>query len=223
MKISVRYFAVLRERLRREVETIELPSGARVSDALAALCAQHEPLAGLQKHLLLAVNQTLVPADFPLHDSDELALLPPVSGGVDDEPLRCRLSREPIHAEDALALVRGPGQGGVTLFIGLVRDHNQGKRVARLDYEAYDDMAVRSLSALCRQIEASIVGARLAVLHRVGSLQVGDTAVVVAASAPHRAEAFAACRQAIERLKAEVPIWKKEFSDDGSEWLGLGG
>ena len=229
MAIAVRvlYFALLRERLRRSDERLSLPEGSKVSDAVAALAAQNEVLSGLQKSLLLAVNQTLVPADFPLHDGDELALLPPVSGGSEAQesplPPRCRISHEPLDPGEALAAVRGPGQGGVVLFIGLVRDHNQGKQVVRLDYEAFDSMAVRSLSTICGELEASLPGTRLSVIHRVGSLAIGELAVLVAASAPHRAEAFTACRQAIERLKVEVPIWKKEFSPDGSEWLGGAG
>lgn len=232
MSIAVRvlYFALLRERLRRSEETLTLPDGSLVRDAVARLAQQNEVLAGIEKSLLLAVNQTLVPADFPLADGDELALLPPVAGGSAAEaesgpaaPPRCRISQQPLDPGEALAAVRGPGQGGVVLFIGLVRDHNQGKQVVRLDYEAFDSMAVRSLTTICSEIEASIAGARLAVIHRVGSLAIGDLAVLVAASAPHRAEAFSACRQAIERLKVEVPIWKKEFSADGAEWLGGAG
>ena len=122
-----------------------------------------------------------------------------------------------------IAAVSGPGQGGIVLFAGLVRDHNDGKQVVRLDYEAYDEMAVRKMAEIAARIEAEQPGVRVAMVHRVGSLQIGDLAVILAASAPHRGEAFAACRAAIEALKVEVPIWKKEFSPDGEEWLGQGG
>jgi molybdopterin synthase catalytic subunit len=227
IQIRVLYFALLRDRLRRSEESLSLPAGAKVGDALATLAAREEVIGAAAKSLLLAVNQTLVPADFPLAEGDELALLPPVAGGSDAQARasrpRCRISHEPLEPNEALAAVSGPGQGGVVLFIGLVRDHNQGKQVVRLDYEAYDSMAVRSLSTICDQIEAGTPGAKLCVIHRVGSLAIGDLAVLVAASAPHRAEAFSACRTAIERLKVEVPIWKKEFFPDGSEWLKGGG
>jgi len=219
MQVRVVYFALLRERLKKSEEALELPAGATAEAALDALASRHEVVAGLRRSLLCAVNQALVPADFPLSEGDELALLPPVSGGA--EP-RCRISREPLRIEEVLGAVSGPSQGGVVLFCGLVRDHNRGQQVVRLDYEAYDAMAVRSMSAICADIETATPGVRLSMLHRAGSLQIGDVAVLVAASAPHRAEAFSACRQAIERLKAEVPIWKKEFSADGSEWLGGG-
>ena len=230
MQIHIRilYFALLRERLRRSEESLVLPHGSTVRDALQTLAGREEVIGAIAKSLLLAVNQALVPADFPLSDGDELALLPPVAGGSDATTAqialpRCRISREPLQAQEALSAVSGPGQGGVVLFIGLVRDHNQGKQVVRLDYEAYDTMAVRSLTAISDQIEAETPGAKLCIIHRVGSLAIGDLAVLVAASAPHRAEAFAACRTAIERLKVEVPIWKKEFFPDGAEWLKGGG
>lgn len=228
MNVRVLYFALLRDRLRRAEDALDLPAGSTVHDALAVLAAREEVIAGLRKNLLLAVNQTLVPGDFPLTEGDELALLPPVSGGADADPAdaaarpHCRISRDPLNPQEVLDAVRGPGQGGVVLFIGLVRDHNRGKSIVRLDYEAYDAMAVRSMSTICRDIEAATPGARLAIVHRVGSLAIGELAVLVAAATPHRAEAFAACRQAIERLKAEVPVWKREFSTDGSEWLGGG-
>lgn len=228
MQIRLSYFALLRERLSRSEETLELPAGATVGEALAALKARHEVIAGFERSLLLAVNQVLVPQDYKLQEGDELALLPPVSGGaapdsMQEPALRCRISSEPLLTDEVLAALRGPRQGGVVLFMGLVRDHNQGKDVVRLDYEAYDAMAVRKMVEIREAIEAATPGARVAMAHRKGSLIIGDVAVLVAASAPHRAEAFAACREAIERLKAEVPIWKKEFSPDGAEWLGGGG
>jgi molybdopterin converting factor subunit 1 len=221
MKLRVVYFALLRERLGRSEDSLEAPAGSTVNDAMALLTARHEAISGLRKSLLVAVNQVLVPSDFPLHEGDELALLPPVSGGSDAP--RCRLCRDPLQVQEVLDAVSGAGQGGVVLFCGLVRDHNQGKKVVRLDYEAYDAMAVRAMSTIAESIEAETAGVRVAMIHRAGSLGIGELAVLVAASAPHRAEAFAACRQAIERLKVEVPIWKKEFSPDGSEWLGGAG
>jgi molybdopterin synthase catalytic subunit len=230
MRVRVVYFALLRERLGRSEEALELGTGATVQDALAALAERHEVVAGLRACLLIAVNQALVPADFPLHEGDEVALLPPVSGGAGEASVlpadarpRCRISQEALSVQEVLDAVSAPGQGGVVLFCGMVRDHNQGKQVVRLDYEAYDAMAVSAMTTICSELEAASAGTRLAMVHRVGSLGIGELAVLVAASAPHRAEAFSVCRQAIERLKAEVPIWKKEFSPDGAEWLGGAG
>jgi molybdopterin synthase catalytic subunit len=112
--------------------------------------------------------------------------------------------------------------GGIVTFTGMVRRHSRGITVDHLEYEAYGPMAVRVMTQLCDEIEAEIAGVRLAVEHRVGRLAIGDIAVVIAAAAPHRAEAFAACRAMIDRLKDRVPIWKKEVGDDGAEWIGLG-
>lgn len=135
-----------------------------------------------------------------------------------------RLHDRPLSLQEVVDQVSGPahpGQGAVATFTGVVRDHNQGKEVVRLEYEAYPTMVLRTLERIVRGIEADIAGARVAIAHRTGVLAVGDLAVVIAASAPHRAEAFAACRRAIEELKADVPIWKKEVSPDGEEWLGM--
>jgi molybdopterin synthase catalytic subunit len=137
----------------------------------------------------------------------------------------CRLSDEKLSLQEVIDAVSGadfPTQGGLSTFSGIVRNHNQGKSVVRLEYEAYPKMVLRTLAAIITGIEREIVGARVAIVHRVGVLAVGDTAVVIAASAPHRAESFAASRRAIEELKREVPIWKKEVSESGEEWLGLG-
>jgi molybdopterin synthase catalytic subunit len=112
--------------------------------------------------------------------------------------------------------------GGIVTFTGMVRRHSRGIVVERLEYEAYAPMAVREMTRLCDEIEAEIAGTKLALEHRVGRLEIGDLAVVIAAAAPHRAEAFTACRAMIDRLKDRVPIWKKEIGEDGAEWVGLG-
>lgn len=216
MHVRILYFALLRDRLGREHETLELPDGSTADDLLARLARENPVVAAARRSLQVAVNQEMVPLSHPLTADDEVALIPPVSGGAG----HCRISSEPLAWQEVIDAVSGPGQGGIAVFCGIVRDHNDGKQVIRLDYEAYSEMAQRTMLQIAARIEAATAGARVAMVHRVGSLRVGDTAVLVAASAPHRAEAFAACRAAIEALKREVPIWKKEFSPDGSEWLG---
>jgi molybdopterin synthase catalytic subunit len=216
MHVRILYFALLRDRLGRERETLELPDGSTADDLLARLARENPVVAAARRSLQVAVNQEMVPLSHPLTADDEVALIPPVSGGAG----HCRISSEPLAWQEVIDAVSGPGQGGIAVFCGIVRDHNDGKQVIRLDYEAYSEMAQRTMLQIAARIEAATAGARVAMVHRVGSLRVGDTAVLVAASAPHRAEAFAACRAAIEALKREVPIWKKEFSPDGSEWLG---
>lgn len=219
MRINVLYFAVFRERLGRDEETLELADGARVRDAIEALAAKHAPIATLRTKFRVAVNQDFTDDDHPLADGDELALIPPVAGGSGRHVL---LLAEPLSLDRCVHAVAGPGMGGIVTFTGMVRRHSRGLTVTHLEYEAYGPMAVREMTRLCEQIEAEIAGVALAVEHRTGTLQIGDIAVVIAAAAPHRAEAFTACRALIDRLKESVPIWKKEFSDDGAVWVGLG-
>ena len=219
MRIGVLYFAVFRETLGRYVETLELPDGAKVSDAVVALAASHPPIAKLAGKFRVAVNQDFAPDDHVLHEGDELALIPPVAGGSGRHVL---LTAEPLSLDRCVAAVGGPGMGGIVTFTGMVRRHSRGLTIDHLQYEAYGAMALREMTRLCDEIEAEIAGTCLAVEHRIGTLQIGDLAVVIAAAAPHRAEAFTACRAMIDRLKDRVPIWKKETSDDGTEWVGLG-
>lgn len=133
-----------------------------------------------------------------------------------------RLSDSPLSLDEALASVRGPGIGAIATFVGLVRDRTRDRAVIELEYEAFGPMALVQLEGIAGECESGWPGARVAIHHRVGLLGVGEIAVVIAAAAPHRAEAFAACRHAIERLKEDVAIWKRERFEDGAEWVGLG-
>ena len=218
MQIQVRYFAVFRERLRRDDETIELPAGADVAAALQFLAERHPAIAKLAGRYRTAVNQTMVESSQPLSDGDELALIPPVAGGM----RRALIVEEPPSVLRCLEDVTSEAMGGLVTFTGVVRRQNRGKRVERLHYEAYREMAEAVLHELCDEIESELPGCRLAVEHRVGTLGVGDIAVAIAAAAPHRKEAFTACEAMIDRLKDRVPIWKKERTEDGDEWVGLG-
>jgi MoaE-MoaD fusion protein len=225
MQIRVLYFAVFRERLGTDHGVLELADGARVGDAVAALAAQHPAIAALRGRFRVAVNQAMVGDDEPLAAGDELALIPPVAGGSEPAGAAARhvqLLATPLSLDRCIAAVTDAGIGGVVTFTGLVRRHSHGALIDHLDYEAYGSMAVREMTRLCVEIEAELPGVRLAVEHRVGRLVVGELAVVIAAGAPHRAEAFTACRAMIDRLKDRVPIWKKEFGDDGATWVGLG-
>jgi MoaE-MoaD fusion protein len=219
MRVEVLYFAVFRERLGRDAETLELPDGARLGDAIAALEARHDSVRALRGKYRVAVNQDMVDGDPALADGDEVVLIPPVAGGGDRH---VRLLGEPLSLDRVVAAVSGPDAGGVVTFTGAVRKQSHGATIDHLEYEAYGPMAVKVMAALVAEIEAELPGVRLAVEHRTGSLAVGEIAVVIAAAAPHRAEAFTACRAMIDRLKDRVPIWKKEFGDDGAVWVGLG-
>jgi len=219
MRIVVRYFAAARERAGQEQESLELPEGATVAGLLALLAARHAELAPLLPRLRVAVNQEFAELNQPLAEGAEAALIPPVAGGADLP--RVRISAEPLSLDLVVEAVRARGLGGIACFVGMVREQSRGKRVLRLEYEAYAQMAEKVLAQITETARARF-GARVAIHHRVGTLEVGETAVVIAAAAEHRAEAFDACRFAIEELKHEAPIWKKELTDDGAVWVGLG-
>jgi molybdopterin synthase catalytic subunit len=216
--ITVLYFAVFRERLRRDQEIVELPDGATLEALVAALEERHPAVAALRGRYRIAVNQEMVAAA-TLADRDEVALIPPVAGGTDRH---VRLLDEPLSLDRVVAAVRSPEAGGLVTFTGMVRRLSHGAVIERLEYEAYGTMAEKVMRALCDEIEAELPGVRLAVEHRTGVLPVGEIAVVIAAAAPHRADAFTACRAMIDRLKDRVPIWKKEIGESGEIWVGLG-
>jgi molybdopterin synthase catalytic subunit len=220
MRVRVLYFAVFRERLRRDEEDLELAPGATVGDAITTLAARHADIGKLRGRFRVAVNQDFVDDAHVLGDGDELALIPPVAGGAGTRHVV--LTGEPLSLDRCIAAVGAPGMGGIVTFTGMVRLRSRGTTIDHLEYEAYAPMAIKTMTELCDEIEREVTGARLAVEHRIGNLAIGELAVVIAAAAPHRAEAFTACRAMIDRLKDRVPIWKKEISVDGAEWVGLG-
>ena len=226
-EVEVQYFAAARELCGMERERVTLestPSDARA--LLELLGRRHARLAAVATRMRLAVNGEIVPGDHPVVDGDEVAVLPPVAGGSASAAgvLLCAVRAAPISVDEVLALVQSASTGGIALFIGTVRDHADGMDVARLDYEAHPTLAEREMERVLDEIAQAHAGVRLAALHRTGSLAVGDVAVIVAAAAAHRAEAFSACRDAIEQIKQRVPIWKKEWTPDGAAtWVNLKG
>jgi len=227
VEVEVAYFAAARELCGIERERVPLEhSPISVRALLEQLGRRHARLAGVVQRMRLAVNGEIVPDDHQVTAGDEVAVLPPVAGGSAPDARRgvmlCAIRETELSVDEALAAVRHPSAGGIALFIGSVRDHAEGKQVARLDYEAHPVLAERELRNVLAEITGRDPGLRLAALHRQGALVLGELAVVVAASAPHRAEAFAACREAIEQIKQRVPIWKKEWAPDGSaNWVNL--
>ena len=225
MKVDVLYFAVLRERTQLDHETVELPAGALVRDARAAIAARHPSVAALLPGVQFAVNRVVAADTRALTDGDELALLPPVAGGSAPEAIR--ISAQPVTVAEAIAAVSGSDVGGdagaVVTFAGIVRRRGHHlPDVVRLEYEAYREMAEAVLGEIAVEIEREWPGVRVAIHHRTGALVVGEIAVVIAAAAEHRAPAFEACRAAIDRLKLRAPIWKKEIGESGEAWVGLG-
>ena len=218
--ITVRYFAVARERAGVTSEQLSIPAGQPLRALVDELVRRHPTLAPLLPHLRFAVEQQLAELDTPLPETAEVALIPPVAGGSGGAAFA--VLGLPLSLEKVVAAVSARGQGALVTFTGAVRESNRGQEVLRLEYEAYDEMALKVLRAIGAEAASRWPGAQLAIHHRVGVLEPGELAVVIAASAPHRAEAFDACRYAIEQLKARAPIWKKEFYPGGDSWVGLG-
>jgi MoaE-MoaD fusion protein len=217
MRVTVLYFAAARERAGASSEVLDLPEGASAGDALAEACRRHPGLQAVADKLRVAVDQEFAAPGRKLREGSELALIPPVSGGAGPH----RIGSEPVSSEAPLREVAGADCGAVVSFTGTVRASNQGKAVVRLEYEAYPEMALRVFAEIAARAREKW-GARVAIHHRTGSLEPGEVSVAIAAAAPHRADAFDACRDAIEALKKDAPIWKREVYPDGSSWVGLG-
>ncbi|MGQ0507538.1 MAG: molybdopterin converting factor subunit 1 [Myxococcaceae bacterium] len=216
--VTVLYFAAVRERTGRSQEQLDLQGPTTVRSLLDLLSATHPTLASLLPHLRVAVNQEFASLDAPVPADAEVALIPPVAGGSG----QFRVTDRPLSLQDVIAEVARPGAGGVVTFTGAVRNETKGRRVVKLDYEAYAPMAESKLAEIGAEISEKWPGSSVAIVHRVGTLVPGEAAVVIAVSAPHRKEAFLSCEHAIERLKQDVPIWKREYFEDGQVWVGLG-
>jgi molybdopterin synthase catalytic subunit/molybdopterin converting factor small subunit len=197
-------------------------AGLTPPQLLQALQQQYPGLARLIPSLAVAVNRAYATEDHVLQEGDEVALIPPVSGGAidGDERPRFEVTEAPLSADEVASRVTNPYSGATLVFVGTVREWTKGKRTTYLHYEAYPEMAVEQMQVIGREIAQKWPGAEVAIVHRVGKLEVCEPSVVIAVATPHRADAFDACRYAIERLKQIVPIWKKEIWEDGEEWVG---
>lgn len=215
MKIRLLAFASAGDALGANEVEIELPAGSRLADLRRRLDAAHPGLVPLWPRLAVAVDGELSPPDRALHDGAEIALLPPVSGGAPALRPRVGLVEGSIDVEAVVRSVADGGSGATVLFLGTARDRHDGRPVERLTYSGYRPMAEQALARIVGEIETESPGLRLAIVHRLGQVLVGQASVAIVASSPHRAAAFNATRQALERLKAEVPIWKREHYADG--------
>jgi molybdopterin synthase catalytic subunit len=212
MHVRVRLFAALRELAGVSQREVELPEGATVADVWASL----PELGAEPPGVLYALNREYVAPERELADGDELALIPPVSGGA------FRLTEDPIDLGAVVAEVTDERAGAVATFIGTTRVQSRGKTVRYLEYEAYEGMAEQEMARIAEELERRYDLCEIAISHRVGRVEIGETSVAIAVSAPHRGDALAACKDAIDTLKQTVPLWKKEVYDDGEEWIGRG-
>jgi MoaE-MoaD fusion protein len=222
MKVQVRLFARYREEAGRDSLDLELPEGGTVEGAWEAVTRQLPALGRYRPFTLFALRNDYVDADHPLGDGDELCLFPPVSGGADPAGDWIEVTTEPLSERAAAQAVEHPAAGALALFSGVVRNQTGGRRVKFLEYEAHGSMALAKMREIGAALRSRWPGTtRIAMVHRIGRLEIGESSVMIAVSSPHRAEAFEACRFAIDTLKETVPIWKKEHFEDGEVWVGL--
>ncbi len=214
IQVRVLAFGVLKDALGAEPSMLALPEGATVASLLAEVVRAHPstPLQGIA----VGVNAAYAPAGQLLCDGDEIALLPPVSGGAPDAVTY--LTRDPIDAPALVSAAKHPEDGALVVFDGIVRNHSRGRATLHLDYEAYEDMAARQIAALAQQAIEKFGVRHVTLVHRLGRLLIGETSVLIVVASAHRAQAYEASRWLIDTLKQTVPIWKKETFADGAVW-----
>lgn len=216
MKIRVKLFASVREIVGQKELILDVPDGATASALPRQLAAAYPRLRTLASFLKVAVNQEYADGERVLAEGDEVALLPPVSGGVDT----FEITEAPLSLDAMAAALKQDTCGAIASFLGIVRGFARGRKVDHLEYDAYPAMAVAKMRQIGDEIRTRWPVDRVAMAHRVGRLAVGEASVAIAVASPHRHEALEACAYAIERLKEIVPIWKKEVWSDGAEWIG---
>lgn len=213
--ITVRLFARLAELAGTREMELDIGEGLTAADAYRLLARDKPALAGFESSLAFARNQEYVSKDTPLTPGDELALIPPVSGGGG----LFRVTPEVLDPQPLVDRVRRDEAGAVVLFYGVVRNHNAGRPVLYLEYDAYPEMAEKVMGELSDEIKSRWPVAEIAALHRTGRMEIGEASLLVAVSAAHRGEAFEACHAYVDRLKESVPVWKKEVFEGGEEWI----
>jgi MoaE-MoaD fusion protein len=212
MRITVRLFAALRERAGWSRRQLELPAGAVVADVWPALELGDEP-----PGLAYARNREYAVRDAAIEDDDEVAVIPPVSGGA------FTVRPDPLDLADVVSQVSDPAAGAVATFIGTTRTHSRGRTVVHLEYDAYPEMAEAEMARIAEAIRGRHDVLHVAIAHRTGHVPIGEASVIIAVSAAHRGAAMDACREAIDTLKQTVPVWKKEVFEGGEEWIGREG
>ena len=221
MQIRILFFGVLKDLVGRSTDIIDLPEGTRVKDVLSHYVRLAPRIEAVLPSLACSVNEEYAGVDRRLAAGDEVALLPPVSGGAtalskgDGE---VRIVREPIATQSALSALKRPEDGAAVVFEGVVRDNTRGRRTLYLDYEAYEPMALKQMEGLAAGARERFAVRGISIIHRLGRLEIGETSVLIVVASAHRGAAFEACRWIIDTLKKTVPIWKKEYFEDGAVW-----
>ena len=219
IKIYVFFFGQLKDVMGHPNESVAMPEGATVHDLLDHFARQTPGLKAMLPSMAIAVNQEYSKADRILREGDEVGLLPPVSGGSQSEnPTEVSIIRERIDADLVMARLKRPQDGAVAVFDGIVRDNTRGRRTLYLDYEAYEAMALAQMQSLAAEACSRFAVRAVSIIHRLGRLEIGETSVLIVVASAHRAAAFDACRWIIDTLKKTVPIWKKEYFEDGAIW-----
>lgn len=217
MRVQVLFFGVLKDIVGRAEEFLEVPTGATLATVFESYSQRFETLRGKRPSILFARNHEFASPETTVTDNDEIAFLPPVSGGSGDHVFA--ITREVIDVRQLAQRIQRPEDGALVTFEGVVRNNTKGRTTTCLDYECYEPMALTGMARIGQEVARQFAIGRIGIVHRLGRLQIGEASVVVVASAPHRRPAFEAALEAINRLKREVPIWKKEFFADGAVWV----
>lgn len=223
MRVRVLFFGQLKEIVGRGEDYAELADGARLEDLFASYGQRYPRLAGFRHSVVASVNQSFADWASPLAVGDEVAFLPPVSGGAGSPAVArseviVEIVRERIQTGEISARLKAPEDGAIVVFEGIVRNESQGRRTLYLEYEAYEAMALKQMGVIAAAMRGQFGADSVALVHRLGRLEIGETSVLIAVSSAHRREAFEACRYGIDTLKRTVPIWKKEYFEDGAVW-----
>lgn len=216
MKVNVLFFGLTHDLTGFPREEVEVAEGERLDDLWRRYEARFPRLRELAGSLLAAVNEEIVDRSRALRDGDEVAFMPPVSGGAPEDFFR--LTRDVIPTHDLAQQLKAPADGAVAVFEGIVRDHSRGRGTLYLEYEAYQPMAISKMEEIGSEARHKFAIDRMGMIHRLGRLEIGETSVAIIVTAAHRRAAFEACQFAIDRLKQVVPIWKKEYFADGAVW-----
>jgi molybdopterin synthase catalytic subunit len=218
MQVRVLCFGVLKDITGQSEAVLQIPAGTTVSEVFDRLCEQHATLRERRPSILFANNGEFVKSAAILAEGDEVAFLPPVSGGSGGKH-RVEITRDPIDSSALLHELQRAEDGALIVFEGIVRNHSGGKRALYLDYECYEPLALRQMQRIADECSANWPVGRIGIIHRLGRLQVGEVSVCIVVTAPHRKAAYEASYACINRLKQEVPVWKKEHFEDGSVWV----